>query len=285
MAKLPSSVRRLACASAGNFGQGLGFAARKYGIALDVFVAVDANPLKIEAIRRFGATIHKIGEDFEAAKIAGRAWAATRGVMFVEDGREPEISEGAGTIGMELCRMKEPLDAVLIPLGNGAPIGGVACWMKHASPGTKIIGVCAAAAPAMEHSWSRKTVVETATAATIAAGIAVRVPIPEAVDDTRGLVDQIVQVGDRAMVRAMVDGFHQTGLVIEPSGAAGLAALPLLGSALRGGRVAVILTGGNVSANDRRRLLENRLSGAVGGNGNLRWTSHAQFGQASCEFL
>ncbi|HEY3738919.1 MAG TPA: threonine/serine dehydratase [Bryobacteraceae bacterium] len=251
IAKLPSSVRRLACASAGNFGQGLAFSARKYGIGLDVFASVNANPLKLDAIRRFGADVHQSGHDFDAAKSAGRTHAAAHGILFVEDGKEPEISEGAGTIGLELSALPSALDAIFIPLGNGALIGGIARWLKHASPSTKIVGVCAAAAPSMEHSWTRKKVIETRTAQTIADGIGVRVPIPEAVDDTLTLVDQIIQVGDRAMVRAMCQLFNEAGILVEPSGASGLAALHLCASHFRGHRAAVILTGANLSASDR----------------------------------
>ena len=127
VAKLPATATRLACASAGNFGQGMAFAARKYGIALDVFASVHANPAKLAAIRHFGACIHQTGHDFDAAKLAGKTYANSRGMMFVEDGKEPEISEGAGTIGFEFTSMA--LDAILIPVGNGALMGGVARWM------------------------------------------------------------------------------------------------------------------------------------------------------------
>lgn len=252
ISKLPASVKRLACASAGNFGQGLAFSARKYGLGLDVFASVNANPLKLDAIRAFGADVHQTGHDFDAAKSAGRVHAASRGIMFVEDGKEPEISEGAGTIGFELSTIS--LDAVFIPLGNGALIGGIARWLKHVSPATRIVGVCAAAAPSMEHSWTRRTVIETSTASTIADGIGVRVPIAEAVDDTLTLVDQIIQVGDRSMIRAAGHAFNEAGLLLEPSAAAGLAALHLCASHYKGQRVAVILTGGNLSAADRKRL-------------------------------
>ena len=253
VSKLPASVKRLACASAGNFGQGLAYACRKYGLSLDVFASVNANPLKLAAISSFGATLHRTGHDFDAAKHAGKAYGQAHGIMFVEDGKEPEISEGAGTIGLELAAI--PLDAILIPLGNGALIGGVARWVKHVSPGTQIIGVCAAAAPSMQQSWERNCVIETLTAATIADGIGVRVPIPEAVDDIRDLVDQIALVGDRAMRRAMREAFHELGLLLEPSGAAGLAALRLYGHMLRRQRVGVILTGGNASKADQHGIL------------------------------
>jgi threonine dehydratase len=132
-------------------------------------------------------------------------------------------------------------------------IGGVARWMKHASPTTKIIGVCAAGAPSMEQSWIRGIVVETATATTIADGIGVRVPIAEAVGDTVTLVDQIARVGDKAMVRAMRQAYDELRLVLEPAGAAGLAALNLHARVLEGQRVGVVLTGANTgSAVDRK---------------------------------
>ena len=253
VSKLSSSVNRLACASAGNFGQGLGYACRKFGIALDVFASVNASPIKLNAIRSFGANIHQTGHDFDAAKLAGKAYAQAHGIMFVEDGKEPEISEGAGTIGVELATIH--LDALLVPLGNGALIGGVARWFKHASPRTKIIGVCAAAAPAMQQSWERGVLVETGTTTTIADGIGVRVPIPEAVQDTRELVDQIALVGDRAMRRAVREVWDTLGLLVETSGAAAVAALHLHACQLEGQRVGLILTGGNASKADRHGIL------------------------------
>lgn len=114
VSKLPASTTRLVAASAGNFGQGLAFAARKYGIAVDMFAAESASPVKLAAMKRFGANLHLRGHDFDQAKIEGKRFAAERGLFFVEDGREPEISEGAGTIGLELAPLN--LDVLLIPL-------------------------------------------------------------------------------------------------------------------------------------------------------------------------
>ena len=93
---------RVVCASAGNFGQGLAYAAARRGIACDVFAATTANPLKLDRMRALGATVRLAGVDFDAAKDAGRAHASTAGAPFIEDGREVRISEGAGSIGVEL---------------------------------------------------------------------------------------------------------------------------------------------------------------------------------------
>lgn len=244
IAKLPSSTRRLVAGSAGNFGQGLAYAARRHGIQVDIFASMNANPRKVDAMRRFGANVHLAGHDFDAAKLAGKAYAAEHGLFFAEDGREPEFSEGAGTIGVELAALD--LDVLLIPLGNGALLGGIACWMKAHSPRTRIVGVCAAAAPSMEQSWRRGVALETATANTIADGIAVRVPIPEAVDDIRELMDDCWLIGDARTRRAMTRIRHELSLIAEPSGAIGVAATQVMAHSLRGQRVATLICGGNV---------------------------------------
>jgi threonine dehydratase len=238
---------RLVCASAGNFGQGLAWAGRSRGIPCDVFAATTANPLKIERMRSFGATVQLAGADFDAAKDAAREHARTLGVPFIEDGREPAISEGAGTLGIELAAWPASFDAVIIPLGNGALLGGVATWLRHASPATRIIGVCATGAPSMERSWRARTVVTTPSADTIADGIAVRVPIPEAVRDLDGIVDDMWLVDDAAILDAMRLVHATEGIVLEPAGAVGVAALRAHGEALKGSLVATVLCGANVT--------------------------------------
>ena len=153
LAAMLAGQPRLVCASAGNFGQGMAFAARKRGLSLTVFAAVSANPLKIERMRALGAEVRLEGEDFDAAKLAARAFAAEAGARFVEDSRDVETAEGAGTIGIELLRWPEPFDTLLVPLGNGALLAGIARWVKAHHPATQMIGVSASGAPAMERSW------------------------------------------------------------------------------------------------------------------------------------
>ncbi len=251
----------LVCASAGNFGQGLAFAARRVWQRLDVFASEVANPLKIERMRAFGATVRQVGRDFDAAKAAARAWADSNGACYVEDGREVAITEGAGTIGVELAEWPEALDAVLVPLGNGALLGGVASWFKAHRPATRIIGVCASGAPSMERSWRAHQPIETPSADTIADGIAVRVPIPEAVVDLQPIVDDIVLVDDAVTLDAMRLLFAHLGLVVEPAGAVGVAALLADPARLAGARVATILCGSNLTA---AQVAEYRLTAEQG---------------------
>ena len=237
----------LVCASAGNFGQGLAYAARRREVGLDVFASLSANPLKIERMRGFGATVQQAGHDFDEAKDAARRYAERIGARYVEDGREPAIAEGAGSLGVELAQWPDPLDAVLVPLGNGALLGGVATWFKAHHPATRIIGICAEGAPSMERSWRARGPVATERAETISDGIAVRVPIPEAVADLQDLVDDIVLVNDLITIDAMRRLFAHLGLVVEPAGAVGIAALIADPLRLAGKRVATILCGSNLT--------------------------------------
>lgn len=196
-------------------------------------------------MRGLGAVVRLEGADLEMAKDRARAYAVEVGARFVEDGRDVAISEGAGTLAVELCRWPEPLDAVLVPLGNGALLAGVGHWLREASPHTRIVGVCAAQAPAMERSWRQGRAVTTAAVRTIADGIAVRVPVQEALDDLRGVVDDILLVDEDALRSAMRAALAELGVVVEPAGAAGLAAAFVFRERFAGQRVAVPLCGGN----------------------------------------
>src|SRR4051812_7237969 len=246
---------QLVCASAGNFGQGMAFAARKRGLALTVFAAVGANPLKIERMRALGAEVRLEGQDFDAAKLAARAFATEVGARFVEDSRDVETAEGAGTIGLELLRWPEPFDTILVPLGNGALLAGIARWVKAHRPTTQMIGVSASGAPAMERSWRSGRIERLEQITTIADGIGVRVPVPEALDDLAGLLDDILLVEDVTMLAAMRLAHQELGLVLEPSGAVGLATLLADGGRFRGQLVGTILCGGNLTPEQMRQWL------------------------------
>ncbi len=246
------------CASAGNFGQGMAYAARKRGDRLTVFAAVAANPLKVDRMRALGAEVVLEGADFDAAKVAAKAQAERDGSLYVEDGLLPEIAEGAGTIALELGRLEDPLDAIFVPLGNGSLVNGVGTWIKRFAPTTRVIAVCAAGAPAMELSWRAGMPVSTETTettGTIADGISVRVPIPEALSAMRSTVDEVMLVTDDEIVAAMRLLFLDAGLVVEPAGAAGVAAIAKRAGELGGQRVATTICGGNLTEEQIKRWI------------------------------
>jgi threonine dehydratase/peptide deformylase len=237
----------IVCASAGNFGQGIAYAARARGRPSVVFAPETANPLKVERMRGLGAEVRLEGSDFDAAKDAARGYAAGIGGRFVEDGAEPAVAEGAGTIGVELGGHDGLLDVVLVPVGNGALITGIGAWVKAFASHTRVVGVCAAGAPAMANSWQAREPRPTETVSTIADGIAVREPVARALEDMYTLVDDMLIVDDDDLIRATRLAYQHLGVVVEPAGAAGLAAAVRHAERFSGQTVGVPLCGGNVT--------------------------------------
>lgn len=237
----------IVCASAGNFGQAMAYAARARGIPVIVYAAEAANPLKVARMRALGAEVRQTGVDFDAAKLAAKAFAAENGLLMAEDSLQPEFSEGAGTIGLELLGFPEPIDALLIALGNGAMLNGIARWTKAHRRELRTVGVAATGAPAMEHSWRAGEPITLDRMTTVADGIGVRVPVPEAVADMRGIVDDVLLVEDAAMLDAVRAAHRHLGVVLEPSGAAGLAAAMVFRERFAGQTIGVVLCGGNLT--------------------------------------
>ena len=247
--------RPLVCASAGNFGQGLARAGARRGLPVTVFASLNANPLKVAAMRAFGADVRLTGEDFDAAKEAARQHAASNTALYVEDGAIPEIAEGAGTIALEILEAEVAPDVMLVPLGNGALVTGIGAWCRSAAPNTRVVAVGAVGAAAMQLSFAAGVPVTTQRAETIADGIAVREPVPYAVRSMAEVVDEVVAVSDAAIVRAMQLVHEHVGIVVEPAGVVGIAALCEDPARWRGARVATPLCGGNVTSSDVRRWL------------------------------
>jgi threonine dehydratase len=151
-------------------------------------------------------------------------------------------------MGLELLRWREEFDAVLVPLGNGAMLTGIGRWVKAHAPRTRVVGAAAQGAPAMFESWHAGRVVEYAEIDTIADGIGVRLPIPEVIRDMRGVVDDVLLVSDASILRAMKLLHEHLGLVVEPSGAAGVAAILEDRGRFEGQLVATVICGGNLTA-------------------------------------
>jgi threonine dehydratase len=252
--RLGDDEPEIVCASAGNFGQGMAYACRKRQRLLTVFAARGANPLKLERMRALEAKVQLEGDDFDEAKDAAKRYAKDNDALYVEDGLLGAIAEGAGTIALELNETREPLDAVFVPLGNGSLVNGMGTWLKRHSPTTRVIAVCAQAAPSMALSFQSHAPISAAST-TIADGIAVRVPVADAVSLMPRTVDEVMLVTDDEMLAAMRRLLHDAGLVIEPSGAAGVAAIARRAKEFAGKRVATPLTGGNLTAEQIRDWL------------------------------
>jgi threonine dehydratase len=227
------------CSTAGNFGQGLAYAARAKGARVHAFVSPRVPAAKVARMRSLGADVETADQPEAAAQEYS---AAGPGRVLVVDGVGTEMAEGAGTIGVELAAAGA-FDTVLVQVGDGSLISGVAAWLKHAAPTTRVIGVCASGAPAMAQSFAARRPVRTAGTDTIATALAISSPIPESLERMLALVDDIVLVDDDALRTAQRTIAESFGLLVEPAGAAGVAALQQHRERLAVGRVALLLTG------------------------------------------
>ena len=231
--------RTWVCETAGNFGQGLAYVARARGARVHVFVSPRVPAGKVARMRALGATVEQSEQPERAAREHAEAGDDRQ---LVVDGLYPDMAEGAGTIAVEL-EAAGPFDVVVVQLGDGALISGVARWFKARSPGTRIVGVCASGAPAMALSFEAGHPVSTSGTDTTATAIAISDPVPESVARVVALVDEVVLVDDedlRSAQRLIADAL---GVLVEPAGAAGVAALARHGNRLPAGRAAVLLTG------------------------------------------
>lgn len=243
--------RPVVVASTGNFGQGIAYAARETRVPAVVYADEHANPLKLDRIRSFGATVIQVGHDFDAARAASEEHATRNGVTLLVDGDEPAIATGAGTLALELTDGADrgelpPLANAYVPVGNGALIIGVGAWLRDAAPDCRIVGVQSDAAPSMTLSWREGRPIETETAATSAEGIATRVPVPRALELMDGRVDEMLLVheGELAAARDLLE--RSLGVFVEQAAAASW--LGLVGDAQRrDGASLLLITGGNVA--------------------------------------
>ncbi len=241
--------RPIVVASAGNFGQGIPYAARDVGVATVVFSSRHANPGKVVRMRTLGATVHQVGDDFDAAVAAAREYADEHGGEFLVDGEDASISTGAATMALEVTDAVEAgqlpaLAAAFVPVGNGALINGVGSWLKAAAPGCAVVGVQAEGAPAMTLSWRAGRPIDTPSVSTFADGIAARVAIPEAVALMAGRVDEMLLVSEAAMRDAQAELTSELGITVEGAAAASWAAA--LQRPVEGGAALLIITGSNV---------------------------------------
>lgn len=242
------SERPIVVASAGNFGQGVAYAARALGIPAVVFSSTRANPAKVARMRALGATVIQVGEDFDDARGASEAYAAEHGAELLVDGDDPRISTGAATLALEVTDAADagwlPAIAVAsVPVGNGALINGVGSWLRHASPRAQVVGIQAEAANAMALSFEAQRPVDTASADTYADGIASRIAIPRAVELMAGRVDAMRTVGEEALQTAQAELTDALGITVEGAAAASWAGL--LAGPRPDGPALLIVTGSN----------------------------------------
>ena len=241
-------------ASTGNHGAATAWAAERLGLRAVVYAPESASRTKIEHMRRFGAELRLVGSDLDAAKETARAFAEEASLPFFEDGAERAQYEGYRAIGAEILdQLEEPPAAVVVPVGNGALLGGIGLEICGRASDVERIGVAAAGAPVMAESYEAGDVVESSRSATFADGLAVRVAIPLAVCVLGEVASRLLTVSEREIAEA-VGAFARAGIRVEGAAAAALAALPRLDGV--GDPLVLVVTGRNIDEELFTRAVE-----------------------------
>lgn len=238
-------ARTLIAATRGNHGQSVAYAARRMGLAARIVVPHGNSGSKNAAMRAWGATLIEHGRDFQDALEHARTLARDPSLHFVPSFHETLV-RGVASWALELFAEAGPLDLLYVPIGLGSSICGAIAARDALGLRTAIVGVVAEQAPCYALSFARGEAVATDSADTVADGLAVRVPDPDALGMIRRGVERVVAVGESEIRAAMRHYFTDTHQVAEGAGAAGLAALLREREAARGRRVGLVLTGGNV---------------------------------------
>jgi threonine dehydratase len=257
IARLSEEERRrgVITASTGNHGQSIAWAARLFGVRARVVVPVGSNPDKVTAIERLGAEILVHGQDFDQAREYAEALAEREGHRYIHSANEPHLIAGVGTIGLEIVEDLPDVEAIFVPVGGGSGASGISIVARALNPQIEVIGVQSEAAPAAYLSWRQGRIVATDFMRTFAEGLATRVGFELPLTILRQNLADFILVSEDELRRAMLLMMEATHNLVEAAGAAPLAAALRLKDRMRGRKIALVLSGGNVSLSTLRQLL------------------------------
>lgn len=238
--------RGVVAASAGNHAQGVAWSASRLGISSRVYMPVGAALPKVAATRAYGADVELAGTTVDEALVAAGEYAERTGAILIHPFDHRDIVTGQATVGVEICHQLPDVGTVVVPLGGGGLLAGIAAAVKSVRPDVRVVGVQAREAAAWPVSLSEGGPVAARHMSTMADGIAVARPGDVPFEHVRALVDDVVTVGEDALATALLLMLERAKLLVEPAGAAGVAAL--MDGAVGGvsGRVCVVASGGNI---------------------------------------
>jgi threonine dehydratase len=249
-------------ASTGNHGQSVAYAAKLFGVSAVICAPEKTNPSKLEAMRELGATVKLGGADYDEARLACEGLAITNGYRYIHSGNEPLLIAGVGTHTLEILSEQPQIRTLIVPIGGGSGAAGACITAKAIDPGIEVIGVQSSAAPAAYLSWRDGQPIES-TSNTWAEGLATRTPFELPQRILKRLLDDFILVSDEAISVAVRTLLQRTRTLVEGAGASPLAAALALKERLRNRRVALILTGGNISIPQLQSVLSDHVGGAL----------------------
>ncbi|MGN6743650.1 MAG: threonine ammonia-lyase [Amnibacterium sp.] len=252
-------ARGVVAASAGNHAQGVAFAARALGIAATIFMPIGVALPKLEATREYGARVELVGHVVDETLAAAAEFAERTGAVLIPPFDHPDVIAGQGTVGLEILEAVPDVDTIVVPVGGGGLVSGVAAAVRQAAGrDVHVIGVQAENAAAFPASLAAGRVTTVDTAPTIADGIAVATPGRITFEVVSSLVDEVVTVTDDETASALLVLLERAKLVVEPAGAVGVAAL-LSGKVRPAGRTVALLSGGNIDPLMMERVISRGL--------------------------
>lgn len=238
-------VKQVMAISAGNHAQGVALAGRLTGISSTVFMPADAPLAKVQATRNYGAEVICIGKSFDETKEHAMEWLEAHPVTFISPFDDDDIITGQGSCGLEILQQLPEVETVVVPVGGGGLLSGIAIAIKALKPNVRLIGVQARASSSLYESFTRKKLILAPSAPTIADGIAIKKPAQRNFEVLCKYVDEMVQVSEEELSDALYFAIQYKHVIAEGAGVAGLAAL-LSGKVSATGPTLVVLSGGNI---------------------------------------
>lgn len=252
-------ARGVVAASAGNHAQAVSYHATKHRIPAQIVMPVTTPLVKISATRGYGAEVILHGGNYDEACEEALRHCRAEGLTFLHPFDDDSVIAGQGTLGMELLQQVPHLEAVVVPIGGGGLIGGLACAVKETNPKVQIVGVQTARLPSMQVAVQEKRTVDLPPAITVADGIAVRKAGDRTLPLVMRYVDEIVTVEEEEIANAILFLLEREKTLAEGAGAAALAALLQRKTSLHNVNVAVLVTGGNIDVTLLSRIIERGL--------------------------
>jgi threonine dehydratase len=245
---IATRARGVAAASTGNHGQSVAFAARLFGTSAIICAPEGANPVKVEGMRDLGAEVVLVGRDFDDARVHCERLAAEHGYRYIHSGNEPDLIAGVATHTLEILEERPDIEVILVPIGGGSGAAGACIAAKAIRSDIEVIGVQSSAAPTAHDSWRARAPVERPNT-TVAEGLATRTAFELPQRILLEMLDDFVLVTDDELLSATAVMIEKTRTLVEPAGAAPLAAAvsKAVGPRLAGRNVALICSGANIS--------------------------------------
>jgi len=257
---LTSSERKrgVITASSGNHGLAVSYGAKVFDLEATVYVPKNPNLEKLAAIKALGARVIQVGKDYEEAYREAIETQGKTGAVFIHAFDDPAIIAGQGTIGLEVLQDLPEIDTLIVPVGGGGLISGIAAAAKGMKPEIRVVGVQSMGAPAVYESWKRRRIVKKESVETIADGLASRHPGDLTFQMIQKYVDEMFLVTDSQICQAILFLARKLHIIAEPSGAASLAALLFKYKPSVKERIGTIISGGNISGELLKRIVTSR---------------------------